>query len=442
MRQLKPGSSNSEDIGRFVQQQQNFAKLGDLRSSESQQLDSAAAHQTRTAGPMLRHASGAHQYDALAFNSPRDSSSLSLLRAVGQPSQNRGHSSKRPDTADNKLRDNGSLPPSYPARHPQNPGRQLSSRGSEQDGNGQEHATAHQLSHRPLRQKEFESSYLPTTAVGLGNENVQQRARPRQDFVWPEKPDNSFHLYASASASQIRPREEYPSPVSEHFSAHPSHERAVPAKASLEEVSSSSRSKNSNAQSVAQNFISSKANRFKFQGSQSPYLSRLHQRGPVATSSAATHSAAHRVLVSAGPAVEELTTESELRSNRESQQAARALASEDFLEDFSAEAEGDPLAAIGSEGMSAEAQRVEELKARLMEAVMPDVHVVDTIEEARRVSQLLLNDYRHLEFACDTEVIITPPKIYQQLFQSVTAATLLTLSFTQQSCQHGFHTEE
>ena len=103
--------------------------------------------------------------------------------------------------------------------------------------------------------------------------------------------------------------------------------------------------------------------------------------------------------------MEESATEAELRSDHESQQAARVLVAEDFQEDFFTD--DDSAAINGSEEMSAEAQRVEELKARLMEAIMPDVHVVDTVEEARRVSQLLLNDYRHHDFACDTEVRVS-----------------------------------
>ena len=392
---MRPVSCNSEHPGRFLQQQQQLsAKLGIVHPSESPQLDSATAHQPCTAGAMQWRASSAHQYKAPAANRPRDSKSQNLLKLLEPPGQNRGHSNQTPDTAERNQRSSRSQTTLDPARHPHNSDRKANSRNIAGEDNGSTQlarATAHHLSHRPSRQTEFKSSYLPT--AGAENDNGQQRAQ-QQGYVWPEKPETT-KVYASASASQHSPREEYYGQDVEHF---PAQGRTQPTKPPSKEAASSSRS--GNAQSTAQLFISAKSNRYIFrEGSR---LSRFSQRGPVA--SAASHNAAHRMVVLAEPALEELATEAELRSDSDSQQAARVLAAEDFMEDFSAEPEDESALSNGSEGLSAEAQRVEELKARLMEEVMPDVHVVDSIEEARRVSQLLLNDYRHLEFACDTEV--------------------------------------
>ena len=49
-------------------------------------------------------------------------------------------------------------------------------------------------------------------------------------------------------------------------------------------------------------------------------------------------------------------------------------------------------------------QVLEEVKREVMAGIMKDVHVVDEVEEAKRVCKLLMNQYKGCVFACDTEV--------------------------------------
>ena len=63
------------------------------------------------------------------------------------------------------------------------------------------------------------------------------------------------------------------------------------------------------------------------------------------------------------------------------------------------------------------AEQLAELKWSIMSEVMPEVHVVENLKEAQRVAKLLMTKYRHLVFACDTEVSIpcSPCLFYSNL---------------------------
>lgn len=49
-------------------------------------------------------------------------------------------------------------------------------------------------------------------------------------------------------------------------------------------------------------------------------------------------------------------------------------------------------------------ERLRILKEKLMAGVLPDVHVVDDVQEAARVCHLLMTQHKDCVFACDTEV--------------------------------------
>lgn len=132
---------------------------------------------------------------------------------------------------------------------------------------------------------------------------------------------------------------------------------------------------------------------------------------PVLASSRATANPTAMGALASRPVLEESDTEADLRSDAESQSAAALLQEEDpeARAERGSESSDD---AQEEEDPSAEEQQMIELKERLMASVMPDVHVVDTPEEAERIVQLLMHDYKDLTFACDTEVrLITPVKL-------------------------------
>jgi hypothetical protein len=49
-------------------------------------------------------------------------------------------------------------------------------------------------------------------------------------------------------------------------------------------------------------------------------------------------------------------------------------------------------------------ERLRVVKETLMAGILPDVHVVDDVQEAARVCHLLMTHYKDSVFACDTEV--------------------------------------
>lgn len=101
--------------------------------------------------------------------------------------------------------------------------------------------------------------------------------------------------------------------------------------------------------------------------------------------------------------------ESELRSDSESQQSARS-------EPVSFEPEPQSAVAAAED----EAARIEDLKAEIMREVMPDVLVVDGVEEAHRICGLLMKEQR--VFACDTEVSYPSPSSFDGVCSSPTAS--------------------
>ena len=146
-------------------------------------------------------------------------------------------------------------------------------------------------------------------------------------------------------------------------------------------------------------------------GSNWPVRSHGHGRRPTAFAQGiqgsvlaqnSTATLASPTAAAAQSLLQEVETEASLRSDSKSQQAAGVMQEEEDSELYG-EGESTP------EGvdMSEEALRIAALKESLMKAVMPDVHVVDTVEEAHRIARLLMQDYRHETFACDTEVGLT-----------------------------------
>ena len=128
-------------------------------------------------------------------------------------------------------------------------------------------------------------------------------------------------------------------------------------------------------------------------------LANRSQQQPLAPSINATVNQ-RPTAVAAWPLLEEADTESQLRSDLESQQAANNLSPEESLRSQN----WGEMELAHEEELSDDAQQLAELKASLRAAVMPDVHVVDTREEAERIVHLLTHDYKDLTFACDTEV--------------------------------------
>lgn len=155
---------------------------------------------------------------------------------------------------------------------------------------------------------------------------------------------------------------------------------------------------------------------------------RAHKRVPLPD--AVTSSS----LASAGspPKVETPEADEQLRSDRDSQHEAHVPREFQFRADdcepkgrhqlqsfgdsepplrpslgVDAEAVAETTSTENLEG-SGDLDELAELKASIMAEVMPDVHVVDTPEEAHRIAKLLLTKYKYQTFACDTEVSHIP----------------------------------
>lgn len=60
--------------------------------------------------------------------------------------------------------------------------------------------------------------------------------------------------------------------------------------------------------------------------------------------------------------------------------------------------------ALAEEEALARAEKMQVVKGNLMAGILPDVHVVDEVEEAHRVCKLLMTQHKDCVFACDTEV--------------------------------------
>lgn len=395
--QVKAGINFGRILQQHQQQQQKeqFVSPEALRSAEPQALSSTAAQQTSTAGYTQEQNSGGKQ-----SRFPGASSSIDRQSGLPRQAQNQSHS--REHFRWHNASSYTAQPHPNAIRRPQNNWRDSSHRSQTDVDRSQgklTQATAQGRVYQSSNQKPFTSvQSAQQDAARLsqeGNSTHQRKVQQREQYQWPGGDNGSSDVYRlplSQSTHEERQK-------TLRSSAAPANSGGYATARSLSEGTPSS---STSYQDAANNFRR-RTNTFDWTPNQSVLPTRLAQRGSAASSAAASHSAASRVLAS-GPALQDIETELDLRSDVDSQQSARVLAEDDFPADFSEELGPDWGGANGSGRVTVEEQRVEELKARLMEAVMPDVHVVDTVEDARTVSQLLTNDYRHKEFACDTEV--------------------------------------